>query len=342
MLPRDIADSRIGLVCACLLLVAAGMGSPAAAQDTNYWTDQFGNTELLLGGAVVASVADTSAVFYNPGALALNQQLQALLSANVVDYMTVTGEQGLGRGRNFDDSRLRWLPSLVAGELKLEALGKNRVAYSILVRQSVSTRLEDRREIAPTSLAGQPSTIYTDSRLDANLSEYWGGLTWARPSGRKVGLGVTLFAAARDQRGRPEASVQTVRGSQEGAIGLVSHDYSFVHGRVFLRMGLNADVQKWELGLTLTTPSLGIWGRGSAGYDSSLVSSGEQGQPGSARITTDDQTRPAGALPVAALDSRGAHSVVRQDAPRGLGRVVRRGRSLPRPRTGAVRQPVDR
>jgi hypothetical protein len=265
------------------------MGRPASAQDTNYWTDQFGNTELLLGGAVVASVADTSAVYYNPGALALNQRLQALLSANVVDYMTVTGERALGRGRDFEDSRLRLLPSLVAGELKLEALGKNRVAYSILVRQSVSTRLENRREIIPTSLAGRPSTIYTDSRLDANLSEYWGGLTWARPLGRKVGLGVTVFAAARDQRGRPETTVQTVNGSQQGAIGLVSRDYSFVHGRVFLKMGVNADVEKWELGLTLTTPSLGVWGRGSAAFDSSLASSGEQGQPGSARVTTNDQ-----------------------------------------------------
>jgi hypothetical protein len=287
--PRDIADSRIGLVWWCLLFLAAGMGSPASAQDTNYWTDQFGNAELLLGGAVVASVADTSAVYYNPGALALNQQRQALLSANVIDYMTVTGEQALGRGRDFDDSRLRLLPSLVAGELKLEALGKNRVAYSVLVRQSVSTRLENRRESMATSPAGQPSAIYTDSRLDANLSEYWGGLTWARPLGRKVGLGVTVFAAARDQRGRPETTVQTVRGSQQGAIGLVSRDYSFVHGRVFLKMGVNADVQKWELGLTLTTPSLGVWGRGSAGFDSSLASSGEQGQPGSARVTTDYQ-----------------------------------------------------
>ena len=203
---RKIADSRIGLVCACLLLVAAGLASPASAQDTNYWTDQFGNTELLLGGAVVASVADTSAVYYNPGALALNPQLQALLSANVVDYMTVTGEQALGRGRDFGDSRLRWLPSLVAGELKLEALGKNRLAYSVLVRQSVSTRLENRREIVPTSLPGQPSTIYTDTRLDANLSEYWGGLTWARPFGTKLGFGVTAVRCrtgpTRPARGR--------------------------------------------------------------------------------------------------------------------------------------------
>ncbi len=282
---REIA-ARLGLVC---LLLAAGRARPAFAQDTNYWTDQQGNTELLLGGAVVASVADASAVYYNPGALALNERIQALLSANAVDYMTVTGRQAMGRGRDFGDSRLRWLPSLVGGELKLAALGKNRLAYALLVRQSVSTRLEDRREIPATSTSFRDSILYTDTRFDANLSEYWGGLTWARPVGEKLGLGVTLFAAARDQRGRPEAVVQELRDGEPGAIGLVSRSYRFVHGRAFLKIGVNADVRKWELGLTLTTPSLGIWGRGSAGFDSSLVASGAPGQPGSARIATDAQ-----------------------------------------------------
>jgi hypothetical protein len=286
--PRDIAASRIGLVCVGALFVAAALGSPASAQDTNYWTDQFGNTELLLSGAVVASVADTSAVYYNPGALALNKERQVLLSANVVDYMIVTGKQALGHGRDFGDTRLRWLPSLVAGELRFRALGRSRLAYAVLVRQSVSTRLEDRREIVPASLP--PATVYADSRLDANLSEYWGGLTWAQPVGRKLGLGITAFAAARDQRGRPEATVQTLAGGSAGAIGVLSRDYSFVHGRVFLRMGVNAELGQWELGLTVTTPSLGIWGQGAVSSDSSVVTSGGPGQPGSARITTDNQS----------------------------------------------------
>ncbi len=283
-----VTDAAVRTLVVSLLL-AAGAGVPVCAQDTNHWTDEFGNTELLLGGAVVGSVADTSAVYYNPGALALNERRQALLSANVVDYMIVTGAQSLGSGRDFHDSHLRWLPSLVAGELRLKALGANRVAYSVLVRQSVSARLEGRREIVPSSSVGEPAVAYADSRYDARLSEYWGGLTWARPVGKKVGLGVTLFAAARDQRGRPEVTVQTVQGSGRGVIGLESRDYAFVHGRLLMRVGVNADLGGSELGLTLTTPSLGVWGRGSTGYDSSLASSGGLDRSGSAQITTNNQ-----------------------------------------------------
>src|SRR5678815_6132088 len=43
----------------------------AHAQDTNYWTLQYGTRGELLGGTVVGSAVDLSATFYNPGSLAL-------------------------------------------------------------------------------------------------------------------------------------------------------------------------------------------------------------------------------------------------------------------------------
>ncbi|HJN91846.1 MAG TPA: long-chain fatty acid transport protein, partial [Dehalococcoidia bacterium] len=42
----------------------------AAAQDSNYWTIQYGNRARLLGGSAVGSASDLSAVYYNPGRLA--------------------------------------------------------------------------------------------------------------------------------------------------------------------------------------------------------------------------------------------------------------------------------
>jgi len=41
------------------------------AQENNYWNIQYGTRSTLLGGAVIGSVSDLSATFYNPGAIAL-------------------------------------------------------------------------------------------------------------------------------------------------------------------------------------------------------------------------------------------------------------------------------
>ena len=40
-------------------------------QENNYWNIQYGTRSTLLGGAVIGSVSDLSATFYNPGAIAL-------------------------------------------------------------------------------------------------------------------------------------------------------------------------------------------------------------------------------------------------------------------------------
>jgi hypothetical protein len=61
-----------GLVVASLTV--AGLAGPAAAQDANYWTIQYGPVAQLLGGQVVGSTRDLSATYYNPGGLALAKQ----------------------------------------------------------------------------------------------------------------------------------------------------------------------------------------------------------------------------------------------------------------------------
>ena len=63
-----------------------GFANLAPAQDAHYWTDQFGNRARLLGGAVVGSVRDLSATYYNPGSLALVPTAELLLAGNVLSY----------------------------------------------------------------------------------------------------------------------------------------------------------------------------------------------------------------------------------------------------------------
>jgi len=61
--PRLVAASVLAVV------LATTVCSPAFSQDTHYWNTQYGPRSMLLSGAVVGSIGDMSATYYNPGAL---------------------------------------------------------------------------------------------------------------------------------------------------------------------------------------------------------------------------------------------------------------------------------
>ena len=74
------------LVTAASAIASAG----ASGQDAHYWSQQYGTKSTLLGGAVIGSVDDLSATYYNPAALALVDDPSVLLSAQAFQYRKLT------------------------------------------------------------------------------------------------------------------------------------------------------------------------------------------------------------------------------------------------------------
>ena len=62
-----LLDHRLALLVAALLPLAPR----AQAQDSHYWSIQYGPVGQLVGGQVIGGVNDLSATYYNPGALGL-------------------------------------------------------------------------------------------------------------------------------------------------------------------------------------------------------------------------------------------------------------------------------
>ncbi len=161
------AWKRWSIAAAALL---AGLAGDAAGQDSHYWATQYGNQSRLLAGAVIGSVADVSAVFYNPGALALIESAELLLSGNVFEYTAVDYRGLVGGEENFDSNRFKSLPSMVAGEFPFSFLGENRLAYSFLVRQDFDFRIRERGVLSGEDL-GVPALdlLSGDVRIDQDV-----------------------------------------------------------------------------------------------------------------------------------------------------------------------------
>ncbi|RKG57787.1 hypothetical protein D7V80_39330 [Corallococcus sp. CA054B] len=249
---------------------------PALAQDAHYTTRQFGNRAWLLGGAFVGNPNDISAVYYNPGALALLGSPELELTGSVYEYTRLKVEDGQGEGKDLSDSNVDVLPSLIAGSLRFGFLGKSRMAYSLLTRQGFSYSLQSRGTRPGTDLAGVQGldSLSTDVRLDQTVSEFWTGVSWAYPVTEHLGLGLTPFVATRHHELRFQTQAQGSGAAGQQLLATLGRDLEFDHVRVLLKLGASYQHGPWAVGLTVTTPSLSLWGRGSVGFERAVLSQG--------------------------------------------------------------------
>ena len=93
-----------------LVISAIGIGT-VPAQDTHYWNLQYGTRSTLLGGAVIGSVSDMAATYYNPAALALFPTQEILLSGKVYQYSSLTLSNGTGPGKDLTSSTIEAAPT---------------------------------------------------------------------------------------------------------------------------------------------------------------------------------------------------------------------------------------
>jgi hypothetical protein len=280
----------LAVLWAALALPWAG---EAQGQDSHYWATQYGNRSRLLAGAVIGSVDDASSVYYNPGALALLEKAELLLGGNVFQYTNVTYEGAIGGEIDLASNRFKSLPAMLAGEFPFKFLGKNRLAYSYLVRADFDFRIRERGILTGDDVALPGLEVLNgDVVLDQNLTESWGGLTWARKLG-EWGFGVSQFIAVRSQRFDFGTTVQAQGVEGEEIVSLQGRDFRYLTWRILWKFGLNRVIDDWQFGVNVTSPSVSLGGNGEIGYDSTFVAEGGPPGVGSGIITTSQDDLPA-------------------------------------------------
>lgn len=257
------------------LLVLFFMIGVTFAQDAHYWTLQYGPKSSLLGGAVIGTVDDVSATFYNPGGLALASNLAFAVSADVFEISGVKLEGGGGAGVDLGTSRSGLRPSMLAGTITRTLFGKGVLAYSAITRSRGTQDLEGILTLSGDDIP--PGIEFKDiaglARFEGEYSDFWGGLTYSQPLGPHIGLGISWYGALRSQRRRREGITQGVRddGSGVAVIDIAGGRYSTI--RTLAKIGALAKLGAVTGGITLTTPSLHISGSGQLGLNSSEIGS---------------------------------------------------------------------
>jgi len=237
------------------------------AQENNYWNIQYGTRSTLLGGAVIGSVSDLSATFYNPGAIALFPDVKFILSAQVYQMDNFTIKDGAAEGKDLDYSSIVPSPNFVAFDLNFDFLGDDRLAFSILTRQNsnleFSARVIDSLEVIESS-PGKES-FAGGINTEKEFNDVWGGITYSTKLSETIGIGITGYISYRSHKATSITILQALQSNGEIASYSNINNYRFNNCRTLLKAGVGLNLDPLTIGLTVTLPSLNIFGSGSVG-----------------------------------------------------------------------------
>jgi len=271
-----------GRVAVACLVAVLGWAMPAQAQDAHYWTEQFGNRALLLSGAVVADPADLSSVYYNPGGLALMAKPEVLLAGLDITFSDVTIADALGPGQDLTNSQTGFAPSLIAGMVPLPGKPTHRFAYSVLTRFAARLDGLAKRDLMGEDVTVPGATLESKALRFANqLGEHWVGGTYAYRMSDSFGVGASLFLAIRNQSAQSQNFAQLLNADNRALISDLSTGFDYRHFRLVPKIGVAGSFLRWDVGLTLTTPSVGLGGSGDTFNNTTLVGQAltEGGEP---------------------------------------------------------------
>lgn len=241
------------------LLCAAGA---AHAQDTNYWTLQYGTRGELLGGVVVGSAVDLSATYYNPGSLALLLDPSSILTATTFGMETirltdVDPEEDAVSSRNIGPE-----PTLFAGSLPVHWFGGT-MAYSFLTRQKLDFRLTQREgAVIGFDETGDTLSLGGEAIFDQNVAEHWGGLTWAKKATDHIAFGATIYGIYRSQSRSVRQTVEAFGADGYGAALMDWNDIDYQTFRFITKLGISAELGATTLGIAFTSGGLPVLGHG--------------------------------------------------------------------------------
>jgi hypothetical protein len=246
---QNIARAIARVLAAMLFMI----GVNVSAQDSHYWTNQFGTESWLLGGAVVGHSSDLSSTFYNPGALPIHADTISFQTAISLNWSRTTVG---GSDESFEmiSTMSTPLPAFVGVNLPVSLLGSKALQISYMQRTNVRLEMSG---ITYSSLQDTADEVAVGS-IYRQLFDSWFGITWSKLYGKKHGLGVTTFVSAVTSEYNSQLTAGTSTPTVN-AMASISRYVSYDNFRVLAKLGYYYDGRPFTLGVTITTPSLKLF-----------------------------------------------------------------------------------
>jgi hypothetical protein len=247
--------NKLKFVITLHIIVTFFVNTKTAAQDSHYWTNQYGTEASLLGGLVLGSMHDLSSTFYNPGTLALTTDQILTISTDAFQITRININAESTDLPDLESSTSGSLPGIIAFRLPIEEFGRHQLAFSVLTRDRVETDFYG-REINPL---GTTSITANDGFSFQNFSERWFGISWGYMIAEKVGVGISQYVSVRSQRQRIQVINQFLEDPLTAGARILFSDVYFNNFKILWKAGIIFDHKPISFGFTVTTPSLNLF-----------------------------------------------------------------------------------
>jgi hypothetical protein len=254
------------------------------AQVDHYWSQQFGAVSTLTGGAMIAGVRDNSASFYNPGGLAYIEFPNLSVDGNIYKLDKIKLSDGGGTGINLNSAQMSIFPSILAGMISYVKVPGLKLSWSILTKNYNNVLMSTRyaKEGSTPSITGSDQYL---GELDYvnQLNEQWFGLCLSYRLLKNLGIGITNFGTYRGEtssitNNSREVLLEGTNASMSQSNSTQTMKYVTV-GTLF-KVGIDWELKHWRFGLTVTTPSILLYGNGSTRREDSYYSTFPAGTSG--------------------------------------------------------------
>ncbi|WP_443939198.1 hypothetical protein [Pedobacter sp. MW01-1-1] len=248
----------------------------ANAQDTQYWMQQFGTRSALMSGAVVASSRDNSALYYNPALLAWIDTASLSINASAYQKEGIKIKNALGQNADFKSSQIGSTPLLLGGMIKTGS-EKTRLAYGVVTPTNFNFKASARIVgnfplINDVESPGNEGGIGQTS-LQTKLSELGAGIGLGRKINDFFSIGITgLFVVRSMDFSRSSLTrVYLNQPSSPLVSSTIIQNVNYYNVRFVPKIGLSYNKGRWQSGLSITVPSLNMFGSGGVAFDATAT-----------------------------------------------------------------------
>ena len=238
------------------------------SQETNYLYNNYGPAAFIKGGVEIAGSRSTSAIFYNPGALAFSEGTFIEAQADVFGFDFVEMDNGAGEGIPIRYINFDVVPSFFGYTNQTK---NKKLFYGLSTMVKMNSRINffadhvfNRNLIAPET---DTETFEGTYSYRNHLRETWVSGAIGYRLNENIGLGFSTNIAIRvqDFNRSYNAAVfpqgtSNFQGTEPEKLANFQRNESLQYratGLVF-KGGINAEYGNNKFGLTITTPNLNV------------------------------------------------------------------------------------